>query len=168
MNIHHGDDINALGEGFGGCSPLHEAIMFGPVDSVKAWVSRSQKNERNFLGQTAVHFAVSRFDCLELLIDAGYDLDQADIYANTPSMYAAAMGQEESLISLLAAGADPLIRDDLYHFTTWNHGANCGHWDLLFRVLCHFDNMENHAKLVTIEFIVTRPDVSSKRSISFR
>lgn len=54
-----------------------------------------------------MQFAVLRFDCLELLLEAGYNVDQTDINGITPSMYAAVMNQGDALMALLEAGANP-------------------------------------------------------------
>src|SRR5215469_12658300 len=40
-------------------APLHEAVLLGSLESVNEWIPLSDKTERNFLGQTPIHLAIS-------------------------------------------------------------------------------------------------------------
>lgn len=155
-------------------SPLHEAVLLGPFESVKHWVPRSGKNERNFLGQTPVHFAVSNLKYLDVLIEAGHDLNSTDNYGITPLMYAAATNSQECLIALLEADANPYIRDGRYQRTFMQYAAIRGHWNLILESL-HWlkaNEKEEYAEFwaqhATILYFVVYPDYLQKREVSFQ
>jgi ankyrin repeat protein len=76
-------------------TPLYEAVLLGSLESVNEWIPRSDKNKRNFLGQTPIHLAIYNLKLLLALVNAGHDLDAADNYGITPLMYAAAVNLEE-------------------------------------------------------------------------
>ncbi len=76
-------------------TPLHEAVLLDSPELVNKWILRSEKDEKNFPGQTPMHLATSNVKHLLPLIYAGHDLDIADSHGITPLMYAAATNQEE-------------------------------------------------------------------------
>jgi hypothetical protein len=168
-------------------APLHEAVLLGSLESVKNWIHRSEKNERNFLGQTPVHFAVSKPRYLLALVNAGHDVDAADNHGFTPLMYAAAANHEESLIVLLG-GADMSLLGGSVKMSSLHERSPCnfmeyaairGHWNLIFKSLCWVeavegkDKVEGWAQLATILYHVTRPylwwvEEGGGREVSFQ
>ncbi|KAJ3526447.1 hypothetical protein NM208_g11187 [Fusarium decemcellulare] len=100
-----------INSGFAGMTPLHEAVLFQSPDMLRHWCNRSEKDEKNFLGQTPLHLAVSKLEHLNLLLDAGHDANAIDADGITPLMYAAALNQVGAVQMLLSAGASPSIRD---------------------------------------------------------
>ncbi|KAL2830500.1 ankyrin repeat-containing domain protein [Aspergillus cavernicola] len=120
--------------GFGGLSILHEAILRGSVAAVTSLVSwpSSALSERNFLGQTPLHLAVSELEILKVLLQAGHDVDAVDKEGRTPLMYAAAMGHTKVVQLLIRKGANILLDDN--SLDNWNF-IGCasirGHWDLI-------------------------------------
>jgi ankyrin repeat protein len=117
-------------------APLHEAVLLSSLESVDEWIPRSDKNERNFLGQTPVHFAISKPKCLLALINAGHDVNATDNYGITSLTYAAAANHEESLIALLEAGADPYLKSTERQCIFMRYAASMGHWNLIYKSLC--------------------------------
>lgn len=75
--------------------------------------SASLIEERNFLGQSALHISIGKPRILELLLSRGFDaiVDAGDGHGATPLMYAATYGESDSAIELLRAGADPKLTD---------------------------------------------------------
>ncbi|KAH7011068.1 hypothetical protein EDB80DRAFT_890962 [Ilyonectria destructans] len=122
-------------QGFGMMSPLHEAVLSCSTDVVERWITRSQKDERNFLGQTPLHLAVLKPHHLASLVRSGHKVDAVDNYGITALMYAAAMNQEESLMKLLEAGARPDIKDTRFGRTFLHYAAIRNHWNLMIPVL---------------------------------
>ncbi|KAF8855102.1 hypothetical protein BDZ45DRAFT_805312 [Acephala macrosclerotiorum] len=161
-------------QGFGKMAPLHEAVLLGSLESVNEWIPRSDKNERNFLGQTPIHLAISNLKHLLALVNAGHDLDAADNYGITPLMYAAAANLEECLIVLLEAGANPILRDTRYKRTFVEYAAVRGHWNLILKSLCWVETVsgkeiaEKWAQYATILYYVVYPDYSAEREVSFQ
>ena len=155
-------------------APLHEAVLLGSLESVNEWITRSDKNERNFLGQTPIHLATSNLKHLLALVNAGHDLNAADNYGITPLMYAAAANLEECLIALLEAGANPYLRDTRYQRTFMQYAAIRGHWNLILKSLCWIEDVtdkeiaESWAQLATILYCVTYPDYFENREVSFQ
>lgn len=155
-------------------TPLHEAVLIGSLESVKELIPRSNKTERNFLGQTPVHFSVSNPRYLRALVNAGHDVDAADNYGITPLMYAAAANHEESLIALLGLGADPTLRDTRFQRTFMQYAAIRGHWNLIFNSLCWIeaaagkDTAEAWARHATILYHVVYPNRFEAREESLQ
>ena len=88
-------------------------------------------------------------------------------------MYAAGMGQEESVIALLEAGADPYARDDRFGRTLLDYAATRGHWGLIIRILCYFEGIDKQAaafwaKVATCLYYVAYPEGLNERRVSFR
>ena len=161
-----------LYKGFAGTTPLHEAVLLGSLELVNKWIPRSDKDERNFLGQTPIHLAISNSRYLRALINAGHDLDAVDNYGITPLMYAAATNQEECLRVLLEAGANPFIRDRRNERTFMQYAALRGHWSLILTVLYHMKAVaekktaESWAQHATLLYYVFYPDYHQDREVS--
>ena len=88
-------------------------------------------------------------------------------------MYAAAMGQEESVIALLKAGADPYASDDRFGRTLLHYAAARGHSGLIIRVLCYFEGIDKQAaqfwaKVVTGFYCVAYLDYLGEGRVPFR
>jgi ankyrin repeat protein len=155
-------------------TPLHEAVLLGSLESVNEWIPRSDKDERNFLGQTPIHLAISDSRLLLALINAGHDLDTTDNYGITPLMYAAAANQEECLIALLKAGANPNLRDTRYRRTFIQYAAIRGNWKLILKTLRLIEAAakkniaESWAQHPTILYYVAYPNYLKERGVSFQ
>lgn len=155
-------------------TPLHEAVLLGSPELVNEWIPRSEKDEKNFLGQTPMHLATSNVKDLLPLINAGHDLDAADNFGITPLMYAAVVNQEECLLALLDAGANPLLRDTRYHRDFLHYAAIRGHWNLILKTIRRIEAVaakeivESWAQYATIMYYVDYPDYFGEREVSFQ
>jgi hypothetical protein len=175
LNLHATIALSELSyTGFGKMTPLHEAVLLGSLESVNKWILRSEKNERNFLGQTPIHLAISNLSHLLALVDAGHDLNAADNYGITPLMYAAAANLEQCLIALLEAGANPYLQDTRYQRTFMRYAAIRGHWNLILKSLCWMEAVagkeiaESWAQYATILYYVIYPDYLEEREVSLQ
>lgn len=143
-------------------SPLHEAVVYGSSQTVDKWIH--QKDQRNFIGQTAVHFAVSKPRHLESLIAAGHEVNAADHYGITPLMYAAAMDREEAIMILIDAGAWLNAIDTRFKRTFIHYAALRGHWHLMIPILDKIkasktqECSSEYAELVAVLFLIVYPD----------
>jgi len=153
-------------------TPLHEAVLLGSLESVNKWISRSNKDERNFLGQTPIHLAIPNLRHLLALVESGHDVDATDNYGITPLMYAAGVNSEECLIALLEAGANPHLQDMRYGRTFMQYAAIRRHWNLIFRYLRWIEDVvgkevaESWAKDAVILYYVVCPNYTGEREIS--
>lgn len=133
----------------------------------------SEKDSRNFLGQTPLHFAVYKPQYLNELIQSGHDIDAADNYGITPLMYAAATNHEESVTILVNAGADPTIQDSRYQRTFIHYAAVRRNWELIFNFLCQIEAIDGKyqargwSQLATFLFHVQYPDHLGASGVSF-
>ncbi|KAG7000879.1 Lipase 3 [Fusarium oxysporum f. sp. conglutinans] len=145
-------------------SPLHEAVLFDSLESVRKWTSRLKKDERNAFGQTPLHLAISKSDYLRILIDAGYDLDAGDNYGITPLMYAAATNQEEAVMMLIEADSDLNATDFKWNRNFMFYAGLRQHWNLILQVLNTIEShvgkhaAERWAQFATYLFLVIFPD----------
>ncbi|KAM5522492.1 hypothetical protein FOXYSP1_16383 [Fusarium oxysporum f. sp. phaseoli] len=149
---------------FAEMSPLHEAVLFDSLESVRKWTSRLKKDERNAFGQTPLHLAISKSDYLRILIDAGYDLDARDNYGITPLMYAAATNQEEAVMMLIEADSDLNATDFKWNRNFMFYAGLRQHWNLILQVLNTIEShvgkhaAERWAQFATYLFLVIFPD----------
>ncbi|KAL3459196.1 hypothetical protein BJX64DRAFT_206727 [Aspergillus heterothallicus] len=125
--------------GFGGMTNLHDAVLTTSKEVVESSVTRSPAllNERNFLGQTPLHLAVSDVNLVKILVRAGHDIDALDRHGRTPLMYAAALASADTVQFLIGQGANPLI-EEKYMFNSRNfmsYAARRGKWDLMLEAL---------------------------------
>ncbi|KAK4121634.1 hypothetical protein N657DRAFT_647819 [Parathielavia appendiculata] len=139
------------GPTFAGSSTLCSVVLTGSDNDVEAWLSRSQPSSQQlvesttFLGQSPLHLAVTKPSVCRILLDAGHALDVTDNWGATPLMYAAAMGEKETVALLLSNRANPIIRqrdprrhryDDREGGRTFFHYAIArGHLDLVIDAL---------------------------------
>ncbi|SCO00523.1 uncharacterized protein FFB20_11240 [Fusarium fujikuroi] len=157
---------------FAEMSPLHEAILFDSVESVGKWVSRCEKDERNALGQTTLHLAISKPDYLRILINAKCDLDARDNYGITPLMYAAATNQEEAVMMLIEADSDLNATDFNWNRNFIHYAGLRQHWNLILKILntienhLNTDTAEKWAKFATFLFLVIFPDRLENSGVS--
>ncbi|KAK1701949.1 hypothetical protein BDP67DRAFT_453807 [Colletotrichum lupini] len=131
-------------QGFAGMTPLHEAILIESTQTVARWISKSKKDEKNSLGQTPLHLAVSDPQRLKALIDSGHDVNMTDIHGITPLMYAAAVNQDESVTLLIEAGACINAGDKKYGRTFLHYAAVRGHWKLILRFLVRLEGFADN------------------------
>ncbi|KAJ5734138.1 hypothetical protein N7493_002924 [Penicillium malachiteum] len=119
--------------GVWGQTVLMDAVLSGSKNHISTLLQNPLNlNEKNVLGQTAVHLTVLRPGTLSMILQMHADFDVTDIYGNSPLVYAAAYGCTESVILLLNAGASPL-KDG--HLKLLQHAVTWHHWNLVTRVL---------------------------------
>jgi len=99
-----------------GCYPSpHDLIARNEIDGLRqALLADPDLTEaRDRLEKTPLHTAVSykRMDAIEALLDAGANLDAADVTGMTPLHVAAMLGRREELQRLLDAGGAPTQTD---------------------------------------------------------
>jgi hypothetical protein len=117
-------------------NPLLEAILIESSDEVKRLITKIPINDQdNLLGQSALHLAVFRPQHLEILLDAGADVNARDRHGITPLMYAAAMGNSPVAIRLLCSGADPRLEDNLLKGNFLVYGRERSQWTTIVDVL---------------------------------
>ena len=116
---------------------MQEAILVGSSETVKIILENSQVTEdENILRQSPLHLAVWRPQHLALLLQAGFDVNAWDWNGRTPLMYAAATGMTEVAITLIRAGADIWVKDNLYSKHTWlPYAIVSTHWQLVLGVI---------------------------------
>ncbi len=87
-------------------------MLVGTDKDIKAYMSRARslQENRTFLGQSPLHLAVTNPDVCRLLLDAGHDLDVTDKWGATPLMYAAGMGQGQTVTRSAQYGGDKVWR----------------------------------------------------------
>lgn len=105
--------------------PLHAAAFDGDVEAVKQLLASLPPREELWTDRgTPLHFAVQgdSKECVELLLDAGLEIDAENGDGITPLMQAAVMGHEDVLVVLLNQGASipkaflPGSSESLLHF----------------------------------------------------
>ncbi|CEL00650.1 hypothetical protein ASPCAL00248 [Aspergillus calidoustus] len=122
--------------GFGGLTPLHDAVLRNNTRLAQSLLSPSTLHPQyNFLGQTALHLAVCNTDMVQLLVNAGHDTDVIDKRGNTPLMYAAATGNISTVRLLLKEGANPFLRDHKLKRNFIEYAAARGKWHLIIDTL---------------------------------
>ncbi|KAK1454927.1 hypothetical protein CMEL01_03687 [Colletotrichum melonis] len=158
-------------ERFAAMTPLHEAVLFGTISTVEQWIPKSNKDEKNSLGQTPLHLTVPDPQSVKALIDSGHSVDSTDVNGITPLMYAAALNHEDSVMLLIQSGADAYTKDqqdhDFLHFA-----AVCGNWTLIFNFLTRLKDIadktvvEGWTESAVILYHIIYPDRPHLREIS--
>jgi ankyrin repeat protein len=97
-------------------SPLMQAVLQGDPGVVAALLSAGADiNEKDQDGMTVLHWAVvaHRLDALKILLARGATVNARDRSGYTPLHYAATIdhGDAETATALLAAGADPSVKN---------------------------------------------------------
>jgi len=88
------------------------------------------------LRQSVLHLAVWRPQHLDLLLDHGFNVNARDWNGRTPLIYAAAVGEIEVAISLIKAGADLWVTDNLFcHNDFMNYAKGSSHWTFIMSVI---------------------------------
>ncbi|KAE8451015.1 hypothetical protein EG329_005455 [Mollisiaceae sp. DMI_Dod_QoI] len=124
-------------QGFGGTSPLHQAIWHGSIKAVRKLIQKSHplENNVNFLGQTPLHITIRSPSRLKALLDAGHDINVRDKNGITPLMYAAAMNRPIAVSILIRRGADLFIHDYLENYDFIAYAAVRNHWFLIWNAI---------------------------------
>ncbi|KAI6881211.1 hypothetical protein KC360_g6771 [Hortaea werneckii] len=106
--------------GFAGCDDLTEVVLTGAYSEFESALRRAKgeagvlRTCPNALGQTATHLAITSPRRLERLLQAGADADCVDRRGLTPLMYAAAYGEEQSVLHLVRHQATWHLQERLY------------------------------------------------------
>lgn len=99
------------------CSPsIHDAIARGNLEEVRKQVAANPSviNALDGKKKTPLHKAVTykQLEAMEILVNAGADLNARDITGMTPLHVSAMLGRQEEAEWLLEHGADPMLADD--------------------------------------------------------
>lgn len=137
--------------GFGGLTPLHQAVLQRSVQTAPSLVSRptAAANEKNFLGQTPLHLAAPSLELISILCESGHDVDAQDKWGATPLIYAGALGNTEAVQFLIAHGANVSITDSEGEGFL-GYASRAGNWDLVLDALeairphCSPEDFQHH------------------------
>ncbi len=116
---------------FSGCgqSP-HDIVARGSLEPLAAMLDAEpdRVHERNALGKTPLHYAVSyrQLDGITLLLERGADINDQDNTGMTPLHVAAMLGRLEVATNLLEQDADVLL-EDIFGNTPLHLAAIHGH-----------------------------------------
>ncbi|KAK5306712.1 hypothetical protein LTR99_002404 [Exophiala xenobiotica] len=143
---------------FGETTPLMAAVMANDMNQIDQLLQKScSLLERNYLGQTALHLAVIRPKLLAHLVARfdNLDVDMPDRRGATPLMYAAIYGEDESVITLLRAGADLSKKSDKYRCDFLGHAFGRNNWNIIDRIiqdklLCSPSRSHSFVDMVTV------------------
>lgn len=110
-------------KGMYGNSVLHYAVQNGHVEMTKYLIKEAgfDVNERNDLTETPLHLAAGGYfksngsEILQLLLDAGSDLNSTTAWGDTAAHYAALSGTLANLQFLIEAGCTVSKNPDLGH-----------------------------------------------------
>ncbi|KAL2842103.1 hypothetical protein BJX68DRAFT_244957 [Aspergillus pseudodeflectus] len=128
--------------GFGGLTPLHDAVLHNDTSLAQSLISRSTLHPQyNFLGQTALHLAVCNTNMVQLLVNAGHPMDVKDKQGNTPLMYAAVTGNTSAVQLFLQKGANSVLRDDKLKRDFIQYAAARGEWQLIIDTLVYINEI---------------------------
>lgn len=111
---------DTLRVGFAGCDGLTEAVLTGDDTEFESALRRARgdggilRMHPNALGQTATHLAVTSPERLQRILAAGADADCVDRAGLTPLMYAAAYGEQQSVLHLIDHHATWHLQEELY------------------------------------------------------
>ncbi len=92
------------------------------------YATPEEKKKRYWFGQTALIMAAKNqnFECVDLLLKAGADVNKEDRCGGAPLIWAAHSGAKECVKALLVAGAD-VNQTDIYNHTPVFCAAYTGH-----------------------------------------
>ena len=97
------------------CMNIFQAAETGNIGRIEELLASGAKaNQRNNLGQTALHYAAynGHTVIVQLLIDAGVDINQRDNFGFTALHFAAQNGHNAVVARLIEAGADTINQQD--------------------------------------------------------
>lgn len=139
-----------------GCAASpHDLIGRNDLEGLRTRIEAapSVANDRNRLGKTPLHYAVSykRLDAMAALVEAGADINAQDDTGMTPLHVAAMLGRRDEAVWLLDHGADPGIQDS-FGDTPAHTAAIFGAGGVLLDLNKHGValNGENHAGLTPL------------------
>ncbi|KAJ0420330.1 hypothetical protein BJY00DRAFT_323986 [Aspergillus carlsbadensis] len=128
--------------GFGGLTPLHDAVLHNDTRLAQSLISHSTLHPQyNFLGQTALHLAVCNTNMVQLLVNAGHPMDVKDKQGNTPLMYAAVAGNTSAVQLFLQKGANSVLQDDKLKRDFIQYAAARGEWQLIIDTLVYINEI---------------------------
>src|ERR1043166_6451590 len=111
--LERGADVNARDKR--GFTPLMRAVLNGSMETVQTITefqpdlnAQTPDPDPNTSGSTALMYAVAkdRKDVLDMLLDAGADINESDVVVGPALTWAAAYDREEIAADLLERGAD--------------------------------------------------------------
>jgi ankyrin repeat protein len=111
-----GADVNARDKR--GFTPLMRAVLNGSVETVKTVMefrpdlnAQTTDPDPDTSGSTALMYAVAkdRKEVVDLLLDAGADINESDVTVGSALTWAAYYDREELVADLLERGADPNV-----------------------------------------------------------
>ena len=111
-----GADVNARDKR--GFTPLMRAVLNGSVETVKTVMefkpdlnAQTTDPDPNTSGSTALMYAVAknRKEVLDMLLDAGADINESDVTVGSALTWAAYYDREDLVADLLERGADPNV-----------------------------------------------------------
>jgi ankyrin repeat protein len=114
--LEKGADVNARDKR--GFTPLMRAVLNGSEEAVKTVMefkpdlnAQTTDPDPDTSGSTALMYAVAkdRKDVVDLLLDAGADINESDAVVGSALTWAAAYDREEIVTDLLERGADPNV-----------------------------------------------------------
>jgi ankyrin repeat protein len=135
-------ETNFVVQEFAGISPFLEAVLHESNETVKKRLETFPEeinNQDNLLQLSSLHLVVSRDrpELLEILLEAGANVNAKDRHGITPLMYATAAGDTKTAIRLIDAGANCFKRDSLYKRDFLHYARARGHWDTILDILDH-------------------------------
>ena len=137
MLVKAGADVRATDAKGNTC--LIFAACFGLTDTVRYLlglpeVDLNHQQSKNF---TALHLAVQKkhADVVQVLIDAGADIETKDAEGHSPLHLASDLGELTTVTMLVEAGAD-VRATDANRLTCLFFAAHCGHTDTVRYLVC--------------------------------
>ena len=115
-----GADVNARDKR--GFTPLMRAVLNGSVETVKTVMefkpdlnAQTTDPDPNTSGSTALMYAVAkdRKEIVDMLLDAGADINESDVNVGPALTWAAYYDREELVADLLERGADPNVSNSV-------------------------------------------------------
>nr|XP_024215236.1 ankyrin-3-like isoform X2 [Halyomorpha halys] len=135
--------INPECEHFDGRRSLHEVVKMGCLELVNTIIDKSNVNETNKEGLTALQIAAERgyTDIMNILIKAGADINAVDNNNNTALHYCATGGSANACSLLLSEGCDVKAQNadqaTALHIAVWK-----GNFEIVHRLLNYNDSFE--------------------------
>ena len=115
-----GADVNARDKR--GFTPLMRAVLNGSVETVQTLMAfkpdlnaQTTDPDPDTSGSTALMYAVAkdRKEVVDMLLDAGADINESDVYVGSALTWAAYYDREDLVADLLDRGADPNVLNNV-------------------------------------------------------